>query len=302
MLDQSSDFQDNDHYINIKEIVELHAICFCFATTSRVTSTLKLPRETAYERNSLSFQMLNMANNSVELKLAGVTRKTVVMPSLDATVLDLKSEIAKSNGASSNTVINRQFLYLVIVNGCACCFNLLRGDSFATAASVKTCTGWPAKPSMASCPASTGLNICQDLKLIVGGKRLQVCSEMSCNVLLSVFPSSPSDWHHVPMQKCIAVTLLTVVWQQDDSKPLREYGVTASSRILVLGAHSAEAQQAMSDQETRGREHQERAERLQRLKSAAEALAKRSGSKYVPRSGGPIYVGLCPKSKSAAVQ
>ncbi len=73
--------------------------------------------------------------------------------------------------------------------------------------------------------------------------------------------------------------LLLVVRDQDDSKPLREYGVTASSRILVLGAHSAETQQAMSDQETRGREQQERAERLKRLKSAAEALAKRSGSK-----------------------
>ena len=69
-----------------------------------------------------------------------------------------------------------------------------------------------------------------------------------------------------------------MVGHQDDSKPLTEYGVTASSRILVLGAHSAETQQAMSDQETRGREQRERAERLQRLKAAAEALAKRSGS------------------------
>lgn len=58
---------------------------------------------------------------------------------------------------------------------------------------------------------------------------------------------------------------------------MREYGVTASSRILVLGAHSAETQQTMADQEKVGREQQEKAERLQRLKSAAEALAKRSG-------------------------
>ena len=45
-----------------------------------------------------------MANNSVELKLAGVTRKTVVVPSLGATVLDLKVEIAKSVGTLSNTL------------------------------------------------------------------------------------------------------------------------------------------------------------------------------------------------------
>lgn len=51
--------------------------------------------------------MLNVANNSVELMLAGLTRKTVMVPSLDATVLDLKAEIAKSNGTVSKIVHRR---------------------------------------------------------------------------------------------------------------------------------------------------------------------------------------------------
>jgi hypothetical protein len=63
---------------------------------------------------------------------------------------------------------------------------------------------------------------------------------------------------------------------QDESKPLREYGVTANSRVLVLGAQSAEAQRTLADEEARGRQQQERAERLQRLKLAAAELAKRS--------------------------
>lgn len=63
---------------------------------------------------------------------------------------------------------------------------------------------------------------------------------------------------------------------QDDLKALKDYGVTAASRILVLGLQSAEAQKTLADQEARGREQQERAERLQRLKAAASELAKRS--------------------------
>lgn len=65
---------------------------------------------------------------------------------------------------------------------------------------------------------------------------------------------------------------------QEDLKPLREYGVTASSRILVLGVPSTEAQSRLAEQEARGREQQEREVRLQRLKLAAEALAKRSNN------------------------
>ena len=55
--------------------------------------------------------------------------------------------------------------------------------------------------------------------------------------------------------------------------------MTASSRILVLGGQSAATQAELSGQEASAHARGEREARLQRLRTAAAALAKRSGDR-----------------------
>lgn len=55
-----------------------------------------------------------MKSSGVELKLAGASKSTVLVPSLDATVRDLKLEIAKITGVDADTQMQR--INLVLVN------------------------------------------------------------------------------------------------------------------------------------------------------------------------------------------
>lgn len=66
--------------------------------------------------------------------------------------------------------------------------------------------------------------------------------------------------------------------QQDDFRSLKDCGVSANARILVLGGQTAATQTSLAAQEAIAQEKHQRADRLQRLKEAAEALAKRSGN------------------------
>lgn len=54
-----------------------------------------------------------MGSSGVELKLAGASKSTVLVPSLDATVRDLKLEIAKITGVDADTKMQKVNLVLV---------------------------------------------------------------------------------------------------------------------------------------------------------------------------------------------
>ena len=63
---------------------------------------------------------------------------------------------------------------------------------------------------------------------------------------------------------------------------LKDCGITPSTRILVLGGHSAAQRAELAAQDAAARARDERQERLNRLRHAAEALAKRSGTGWAP--------------------
>jgi hypothetical protein len=53
-----------------------------------------------------------MGSRGVDLKLAGASKSTVLVPSLDATVRDLKLEIAKITGVDADTKMQKINLLL----------------------------------------------------------------------------------------------------------------------------------------------------------------------------------------------
>ncbi len=120
-------------------------------------------------------------------------------------------------------------------------------------------------PDLIGALTNAGLSDPSSLKLIVGGRRLAVRSRHTGR-------------HLTHRQKpCAAGVILLLA--QDDARPLRECGVTASSRILVLGGRSTAEQAELSGQEASAQARDERESRLQRLRTAAAALAKRSGDR-----------------------
>lgn len=62
---------------------------------------------------------------------------------------------------------------------------------------------------------------------------------------------------------------------QDDSKPLRDYNITASSRVLITKGAAAKA--ALSEQEARIGAEAARMAHLDRLKAALDKMATRDG-------------------------
>ena len=67
---------------------------------------------------------------------------------------------------------------------------------------------------------------------------------------------------------------------QDDARLLKDCGITPSTRILVLGGHSAAQRADLAAQDASAKARDERQERLNRLRHAAEALARRSGARW----------------------
>jgi len=110
------------------------------------------------------------------------------------------------------------------------------------------------------------------LKLILGGKRLQVLVvQVLFDLLLDVATSlSRVQGQAVKFPLCLL---------QDDSCSLKECGITGSKPILVLGAVNNEQQKLLASQEQQANQAQHRTERLDRLRKAAKALAQRSDSR-----------------------
>jgi hypothetical protein len=62
---------------------------------------------------------------------------------------------------------------------------------------------------------------------------------------------------------------------QDDSKSLKDYGLKAGTKIMILAGPSAAG--SVARQEAHAKEEENKEERLRRLKKTAEAMAARSG-------------------------